>query len=359
MRVRCLHLWGPWLIGLAAAWVVLAGAVARASAQEERPLPQVGSVSLAYGREGEQCPSREEFVELVAARVGSEPFTGMGGSGDQLVVQLRAARRGFDGQLSVVSGGVTLLERAVHARRCGEVADALALLVAVVLTPREEAVASAATSTLPAPDEASHPPSPLVEESATLESSPVVASEEGAEAPSPAAQNAPSSRAGDELRLELSAAGGAMVGWQPGVAPFAGVSAGLGTSSWSLGAGARFALDARVESAAGVADLGWIAGVLQVCGRFAPLVVCGEALLGRTHGSGSGVDAPQSDDTVTASVGASAAGHWFPTEWIGLGIEAGAEVLLLVPEAWLDGERVWSGGPLAGRLALVVLFRSP
>ncbi|HEY3255506.1 MAG TPA: hypothetical protein VGJ91_16220, partial [Polyangiaceae bacterium] len=127
MLVREMLWGGHWLKAL------LIGAltcVTRLGQAEEAPL------QLDY-RADSGCPDRSAFAELVVQRVTAAGVEGAIPAPPQGKVSLLADASGFVGELELVRGDGSHYQREVRGATCGEVANALAFVLALTLTAKE------------------------------------------------------------------------------------------------------------------------------------------------------------------------------------------------------------------------------
>lgn len=128
------------------------GALAPVSADAQ----DVAQADLAYERtaDASACPDADEFREMVAERLGRDPFV----SGSPRVVHVVFQREGRDyvGTVGVSpAGGARAAERALRARSCESVATSLATVIAVGLEAPPvgpETTAAPEATAVPEPD---------------------------------------------------------------------------------------------------------------------------------------------------------------------------------------------------------------
>jgi hypothetical protein len=110
-----------------------------------------GSTPLSY-QAPDGCPAREGFVAAVEARGASLEAGANGAEPRRLSVSIERDATGFSGSVQVGEGTAASAPRRVHAPSCGEVSDALAVVVAISLQNDADGTPQpAATPPSPAP----------------------------------------------------------------------------------------------------------------------------------------------------------------------------------------------------------------
>jgi hypothetical protein len=272
------------------------GAAARAEIQE--------TVRIEYTATGAAgvCPNASEFVAAVSARTASVRFANGGEAARSFVVSIADGAdgaRGARGRL-VVHDRTGDLQRDIEGASCAEVADTLALIVALAIDPKALATtATTAPSPAPAP-----PPSPAVSTDPVPTSS---------TAPIPVVSPAPPDERARAAPREPVAARpvfslGAGFAWTSGVAPGTLVGPDVfaerraASDAWYAHAlrlsFARTATDALAEPG-GTARFVWTAARLDGCVRGLRVAdfrvsPCAQLELGALEAFGGAVDHPRS-----------------------------------------------------------------
>jgi hypothetical protein len=111
-----------------------------------------------------ECPAEAEFVAAVEARGGRFDSLRSDGGDRSLVISIRKVGSSFLGSLQVRARDGASDSRDVHAERCGDVVDGLAVVTAIALRrPPGTLIASTtdeAQAAVPRPDVAAPPPAP-------------------------------------------------------------------------------------------------------------------------------------------------------------------------------------------------------
>jgi hypothetical protein len=320
--------------------LVLASAFAgRAASQDDGAAPlRAGAVSLVVVREAtaSECPEEQELRHQVETRMGGEVFVPVGPA--RIVVRLSQRRGVHRGTVSILDGDRVVGERSLEDRDCGEVVEAAAVLLSLLIAPplREEVSAPAGSGgesrrdvTDPVSWDEPSPPAPLAE-----------------------LGPADTEEASEPLRFVVLAGAGVLLGWLPDASLLLRAGIGVGQRSWSARVEARAALDdtlaVQVGTSEATAVISWAGGASSGCGHLDVLTICGHVVLARSAARGVMVDAPRSDEALVLGLGASAGVGWSPWPWLRLEAEAELDVPLLVPEARVGGAPVWRATPVAG-----------
>jgi hypothetical protein len=236
----------------------------------------------------------------------------------------------------------------LQAASCEALADATAIILALMIDPTALAAPVAPSPPLPAPPAAPvpvPPPPPVPLPAPAPRSSPVTA---------PAAA-VPTSAV--RPRFHLVAWALADTGTLPGVTFAAGGTAALslGAVRLELGAGAfpgRSAVLAQRTTAGG--DVSLVAGTAGLCysvlasGRF-ELSPCLALEVGRLHATGFGVSNPGEGSALWSALEPGARLAWSPLARLAVVLRAGASVPFTRPRFVLAGLAVHRPGPVAGR----------
>jgi hypothetical protein len=254
-------------------------------------------------------------------------------------VLVPSQRRGVhEGTISIPEGDRLVGERRVQDRDCGEVVEATAVLLSLLIAPavRDQAAPSDAAEVRP---EESSTPGEGAASTTVLEaapSEPTVA---------PIAVSEP-------FRFVIVAGAGVLLGWTPDASFLLRAGLGFGQRAWSVRVEARGALDgelrAQVSGSQVTAATSWIGGAVTGCGHLDVLTLCGHVVLARSAARGVRIDAPRLDEALVLGLGASAGVGWSPWPWLRLEVEAELDVPLLVPEVRVGGSPVWRATPVAG-----------
>ncbi|MBX3209649.1 MAG: hypothetical protein KF764_31740 [Labilithrix sp.] len=302
-------------IGRAAA-VALLVAAPLARAQPPASESETPRFRLAY-EAPEGCPDRAAFVSAVLARTSRPRLVEDERDGDAVVVRVAIASAGAEsasGRLDLREPDGTEETRRVVSRTCAEVANALALVAAVMLDPDAR--------TGPAPE----PPPP---EPPAPEPPPPAPPPPRATGPRPKpARSAPRSAT---WHLSAGAELGALGGIGPAVAPLAGLSIELERARGALVSTARLSADvARTSSdlRSGEQTYEWLGATLRVCPayvsawrlRFAPCA----ALQGGGHrGTTRDVRSPTTNVALWIAPAAVGAVEWPMSSAVSLELQGG------------------------------------
>ncbi len=308
------------------------------------------------------CPSRSE----VLAR--AERLTGRRMDVDGAVaerVEGSVERLGSDlWELHVLSQPSRGMDRTVRAPTCSELADAVALIVALSswsssASPAPHSTTSAAPSAAAvatrAPGET--PPAVVGAEPAVVGAEPAVVGGE------PANGAAPSGREGTSARSRAQVAGlvAATLGRLPEVAPGVAVEVGLWRARWlGLARGAVFPKRSVRRSDASGGDL-WMGSVAlglgyELVGR-PSLVPYALAELSLVHGDGVRAPLADSGNTALVAVGIGAMASYAVSPWWAFLMYGEATLLALRPGFTLGGTDLSRPDRVGGQMGLGVLFR--
>lgn len=318
--------------------------------------------TLTYERRARasRCSDEVSLRELVAARLGYEPFV------EQAAIAVTVV---MDGEGSALHAQIEVLDetRARRGRRniassdatCRELVEAVALAIALALDPR----ATTAAQRAPAMTAPRAPPRADV----AVSSAP--ASVVSTPAPTPARRETMSRTPHREPRavtatpLEIHVGAGGLVafGTEPAVTAGGLVTVGLvgsRLSAWLEGrtnlASARLARDGTgVEAASSAASL-------LGCWRLGPAALCALGSLGVLSGRGRGVTAPRDDTTLHAAIGARTAVSVRVAGPLELRAFADLAFTLTPTTLRLDTQERWSTPFVAGALgAAAVMVLAP
>lgn len=306
---------------IAMAGLVFVSGAVRAHAQTALP------VSLAYSA-SVRCPDEATFVELVAARLGREPFAEDGEA--RVEVSLRREGQRFIGALEWVRDGMAAHRELESSVSCEEAAESLAMLVAVALDDTPEPVAEM-------------PPELPVREPTlpTPEAAPVVDDE-----PVPP----PSIPIAGFLALAPTLAFGGGVDWTLGGRVEGGV--GIGPVWLGLELTAETQPGARLLAEGASAELSLFFAGASACVKIDVISICvlggGGGLAATVHG----VDMPRAHTSGMAFIGGRF-GVTIPLPgafFLRPQIEA---VGMVLRSAIAAGDiRLWEASPVAGRIGI-------
>ncbi|MBX3207513.1 MAG: hypothetical protein KF764_20865 [Labilithrix sp.] len=274
----------------------------------------VEPIVLRYEASG-ACPAETEFVAWVEAhtrrwtRVREASVAGQGAVARSVHVRVAAGTPEATGSLTVRSAGGAVTERTIGGPSCAEVAEALAVMVAVAIDPR---AASGA-----APEE--EPSRPVEEETVAPRPRPEAPRRPRPArepAPAPVASGAGRPRFAIDVRAETTSA--VLRGALPGIGaslavepPASSPRRGIHVSDPSVAAGIRqsFAMDRSLRG--GSVGFAWTAGHLRLC----PLRIvidglvevspCAEANVGSLRASARGFAEARGTSTLWLDLGAS------------------------------------------------------
>jgi hypothetical protein len=283
-----------------------------------------GSARLVYAAP-DGCPSQEQWRQLVAARIGKDPFVV---DGRTLVrVTINRPETGWTAEVVVESPGSPTRRRTLTADECFDLAEATAVTVALSV----EAI-------IKKPD-----PQPVVE---TV-------------APVPVPTPAPTPPEPPALTWSLGAGLGVMAGVAPSAIPVVRAEGRARATWWSLGLEGRFhwplttALPGGFELAAGS-----LTGALVPCGHYRWFRACVDVAIGGLHLEGANVLQARGGWVFHAS-GGLRIGLMIPfNDTISAGLMAEGQVAFMRTSAVLVTEqgfnRVWTY-PLVGGGGTAVL----
>lgn len=247
---------------LCAAALLLLGRPAHAQSASEASEPESPRYRLLYAAPA-GCPDRAAFATGIRARTSRPRLVEDDDPGAAIVLRVAIESSGNEsasGRLDLREPDGTEETRSVASRTCGEVANALALVAAVLLDP------DARVSPEP---EAEPPPAP-----ATTPASPVPTSPAVQPKPPPRSEppRAPSPR---EWRFSGGAGLGGLGGVGPAFAPMAGVFVEVErAASGALTSAARLNLDVASTSSdlrSGTQTYEWLGATLRLCPAYLTL----------------------------------------------------------------------------------------
>ena len=296
-------------------------------------------VKLAYSAATDAtCPAASVFRDLVTARLGYDPFRDDASSLVSVVIE--------PGRKGVLIGTVTVEKSRELVGRdgeCGELAQALAVALAIQLDPFGEQAKLAKAAPLPPPPPPSEAPPPAI----------AVPPPPGAEAPPPVLEP-------PTLRSDLSAAFLVGIGVLPGPALGAAGRLAFARGNLSAGAGLRYVGTPGTATVHGEEVSGsLLTGTLDGCATWSVLTGCAIANVGSFSAEAETVAVPRSRSAFYLDLGARVAAR------VPLGPRYAIEVFLeghvpfTAPELYVDGQTIFRSTSVHGVLGVgpVLLWR--
>ncbi len=302
-------------------------------AAHARAQPSHAAARLDYVATPTDCPTEAAFTEWVESRLGRPPFD------DHASAVVVVSLHGESPTLGTVrwrdpEAGI-LGERALEANGCADLAESLAVAVAILLEDPPvgpEDVPPLLAS--PAPEVlAPAPPTPVAEAPSEPDPIPWV--------------------------IELGGSVDAGLGWTPGVSLGAELRGGLSWGLISFHLAAAFEIQpetAVLPSGDGVDAFHGLFG-LGFCLRPAFLSICVEGGGGVFQSTVRSVLQPTARTSASAYVSVRAAAHLRIVDGLAIEPWISASVLPLRPALMVDGDRVWEAPIVAGRLGVSVIAR--
>lgn len=275
-----------------------------------------GSARLEY-EAPDGCPSREQWRQLVAARIGKDPFVVDGRT--LLRITLSRLETGWTSEMIVEAPGSPTRRRTLTADDCFDLAEATAVTVALLV----EVI-------IKKPD-----PQPMVETVAQLPT------------PAPLPPEPPA------LSWSLGAGLGVMAGVAPSAVPVVRAEGRARATWWSLGLEGRFhwPITAALPAGGELATAS-LTGAIVPCGHYRWFRACVDMALGGLHLEGSNVLQARGGWVFHAS-GGLRVGLMIPfNKTVSAGLVAEAQVAFMRTSAVLVTEqgfnRVWTYPLLGG-----------
>jgi hypothetical protein len=306
------------------------------------------SVVLSYdaSRAETNCPDEASFRNLVAARLGYDPFTTQ--ALDRVDIEIVRSASQLRGRASVQRAGTKGGgDREIVGRHdeCEALAAALATTVAIALDPVRAMGPTLAPPVLPppppvaTPTEPSAPPPPVV----VRDTRPAL----------------PPSVRKESIRLFGSAAGVASVGAAPSITLGGEVGFGLGVRAFSL------ELTGRAEAMPGAAqvpsgdriEVTILSTALVPCSHFGGVAVCAFGRVGTFQGYATDVATPSLHTSVFASAGARSGYTLALSSVFALQGEIEVGFPLVRTALAIDGASVWTAPPVIGGVSLGAVVR--
>jgi hypothetical protein len=326
--------------------ITLVGVLIRTVRAAEMNLSDTGgatgeTVSLAYSAV-KDCPTDRDFVDRVRARTKRFLLAPPTSEHRQFRVTIRNHSNEFMGALeSSDAGGET--RREIPGATCDEVAEALALVLALTIDPQA--------------DTRPHVRSP---------SPPPIDADRGAlPAPMPTS-------AQPVWRFAFGGGGAAVLGFWPSLTFDLPITVQVGRSIEGRLLFPRFGLAVAdtpaiaISSPNGSVSVDWTRGWFTVCPWGSELISrvwampCGKLELGRISALGLDVPAPQRESRVWAALGASARLDWAPWEHLHFQIELGAVAPISSYFVYTEpSNRIYTIRRVGGMGSLVALLQFP
>jgi len=320
MRTPILSLFA---VSIATAGLVMAG---------DRP-----DAKLSYVRKGQAtiCPDEPLMRQLVAARLGHDPFREQ--SDRAIAVTITRDAKGFRAVLELrddtgkIVGTRTLTSTSAD---CNELASSIALALTIAIDPIGEAPSASVSASAPPP------PAPTI-----------------AVAPPPSIAPPPPPPPPPRPLWPFAAIGGiAALGAAPDLTFGLTTTFGLHAEKYSV------AIEGRVDAEAGKrGPLGGevrssiLAGAIVPCLHHDVLMVCGIAAYGSLRGAGAGVSAARHDRTPWAALGARIGLEGTVFGPIAFRAHADALALLTRTKLRVEDADAWTTPPFALLLGLAVV----
>ena len=315
----------------AIAALAVATALARPSAAEPER-----RVRLEYDRtaEAERCPEPAELGQSVAAELGYDPFDSQ--AEQTLAVSISRNEGELVARITLRDGGGEALgerELASPADDCRELAQALALAVAIAVDP----VRATRQSAPEEPDAAETPPPPA----------PVIVV-----SPAPPPQ-ADQRRSEGSPSAKARLAGGALIasGTAPALATGIWIQGGARLSMLSLALEGQAHLPASKPINGGSVSSSLLLASALACLHADALFGCAVGSAGALQGTGEGVSDPRNASTFFARAGGRVGIDVPLDETFALVVHADVAGNLTRTTLSLDGRQAWTTPPISGLLA--------
>lgn len=293
-------------------------------------LPSWGAaISLHYeGSKEHRCPDEVALRQLVAARLGVDPFTADAAS---LVTVKVESGTPLQAQVVLESPGSRPRRKVLAGGDCTELIQSVAMAVALAVDPlikRPEATPTAPLS----------PVEPVAE---------------------PAAEPAPEAgppNQGPPIQWGLGIGASANLGLAVGAQPTLRLEGRARATLWSLGVEARFAWPVIGALSQGALTTSAVLGALVPCLHWRWLAGCADVTAGALRLEGRDLASTRQATVFHASVGLRLLFTVPLSERFGLGVMAEGQVPLTRASAVVGSERVWSVPPTGGGLGLWASF---
>lgn len=326
------------------------------AARAQEASSETRSIALVYDAPA-RCPTRQVFEELVAARLGRNPF--VADARDIAHVRVVGSGRALSASLEVVNADGTLVgRRALEGTRvrCEPLVDALAVALGILL---EDWPASAPTAAPPEPvvptpsvvDEVeTEVPEEEVVDTEPLHLSPVIVRRTPTEE---------ESTQGPDIALRIALGPSGNVGLLPNVSVGGSLMLGLDVDAFAvrLGAEAFFMPSPAELRGEPSLDAFYVGGLLALCGTMAPIEACAVGGLGAFDAVVRSVAMPAHQTSLIGSVGARVSAHIDLTEAIALEPWIEARGLVARTAIVIDMQTVWEMPPVMGSLGINLSLR--
>jgi hypothetical protein len=321
-------------------WAILGLVVMSASTAHAEEAPRV-RLTFRTPTDDAGCPSERVFRDLVAARVGRDPFADDASRAIDATLTKRGVQ--FHGRVALFdASGKVRGERELDDRSCAELAESLAIAISILLDPFGRWARPAPLET-PPPVPASPPP-------------PVAPRVEPPTDAAPPAPPHPATK--DHVAWMPTASVTSALGSAPDLLWGARFGLRLKVRSWSVSA------EAAYDTMLSTAQIGrdrveaerWF-GALSPCLHLESAAVCATALMGVIHSFSASVLVPTTRRSLIADAGIRAG--W--SLWLGrtVGIEPWitATVPLSRTILLVSDEAIWRAPRVAGTVGLSMLVR--
>jgi hypothetical protein len=330
---------------------VMAGLAVWLGEVEARAAPD-GPVSIALGYDTSHaetsCPDEASFRNLVAARLGYDPFAPQ--APDRVDIEIIKNGNQLRGHASVQHAGTSISggrEIIGQPHECEALAAALATTVAIALDPVRAMSPTEALPPLP-PAILRSPPPPVT-------SVPTPQSEAAPVRETPRASPPPAER----LKLFGTAAGVASVAAAPSVTLGGEVGVGLSIRAFSL------ELMGRAEATPGATrvpsgdelEVTIFSAAVVPCANLSGFHACAFGRIGALQGYAPDVTVPTIQTSVFASAGVRAGYTVDLTRILSLRGDLEVGFPIVRTSLQIDGAPVWNASPVVGALSLGVVVR--
>ncbi len=280
-------------------------------------LPASGAaVSLRYGAPAElHCPDESALRQLVAARLGTDPFVAEAAAIVTVKVQPGAP---VQAEVSLENPGTPTRRKTLTGGDCTELMQSVAVTVALVVDPVLKRV----------------------------EPEPAPAGVEVKPAPAPPAPEAPA------LQWGISVGASANIGLSTGLQPTLRLEGRVRAPLWSLGLEGRFAWPVTGRLAQGALTTSAVLGAVVPCLHWKWLAGCGDFSAGALRLEGQALATARAASVFHASVGLRVVFTVPLGERFAVGAMAEGQVPLTRATALVGSERVWTVPPAGAGLGL-------
>ena len=293
-------------------------------------LPSWGAaVSLRYEAPGElRCPDEAALRQLVAARLGVDPFLSDAAAVVTVKVVGVGAGSPLQAEVSLESPGAPTRRKTLTGADCTELMQSVAVTVALVVDPVLKRAEPAPVVELAVEKPA--PPEPV---------------------PTPVPEPAP---VGPALHWSLSAGASANLGISTGVQPTLRLEGRLRVTFWSVGLEGRFAWPVTGALSQGALTTSAVLGAVVPCLHWKWLAGCADLSLGALRLEGTALSSSRAASVFHASAGLRLLFSVPLSERFALGVMAEGQVPFTRASALVGSERVWSVSAVGGGLGLWV-----